>query len=83
MLILLPQVSNILSWGNIVRYNVTLNTYFMSAGYSINNDEPTVVIFTDEGLKELLKRYRCKSKEDLDDLLWYDYGVTLIDNRKH
>lgn len=55
----------------------------MSAGYLINNDEPTVVIFTDEGLKALLEKYRCKSKEDLDDLLWYDYGVTLIDNRKH
>ena len=55
----------------------------MSAGYSINNDEPTVVILTDEGLKALLEKYRCKSKEDLDDLLWYNYGVTLIDNRKH
>ena len=55
----------------------------MSAGYSINNDEPTVVIFTDEGLKALLEKYHCKSKEDLDDLLWYNYGVTLMDNRKH
>lgn len=55
----------------------------MSAGYSINKDEPTVVIFTDEGLKALLEKYHCKSKEDLDNLLWYDYGVTLIDDRKH
>ena len=55
----------------------------MSAGYSINNDEPTVVILTDEGLDEFLKHYRCKRKEELDDLLWYDYGVTLIDDRKH
>lgn len=54
----------------------------MSAGYLINNDEPTVVILTDEGLKDLLENYHCKSKEELDDLLWYDYGVTLIDNRK-
>lgn len=55
----------------------------MSAGYLINNDEPTVVILTDEGLGVLLEKYRCKSKEELDDLLWYDYGVTLIDDRKH
>lgn len=81
MLISSPQVSNILSWGNIVTYEIIL--IFMSAGYLINNDEPTVVILTDEGLKALLKEYRCKSKEELDDLLWYDYGVTLIDNRKH
>ena len=52
----------------------------MSEGYLIDND--TVVVFTDDGLATLLKKYHCKSKEELDALLWYDYGVALIDNRK-
>lgn len=48
----------------------------------MKKDEPIVAISTDEGLKKLLERYQCESKEDLDDLLWYEYGIALIECRK-
>ena len=52
----------------------------MSRDYLIG--EGVITIFTDKGLKNLLEKYHCKSKEELDELLWYDYGVVLIDKRK-
>lgn len=45
-------------------------------------DEPTIVISSDEQLNALLKKYDCKDKEQLDDALWFDYGICLIDSRK-
>lgn len=46
------------------------------------DDGPTLVINNDEQLRVLLKKYECERKEQLDDILWYDYGVYLIDSRK-
>ena len=28
-------------------------------------------------------RYNCQTKEELDDILWYEYGVTLVLNFEH
>lgn len=36
-----------------------------------------------EQLELALKKYNCKSEDDLDGVLWYEYGVSLIDRKKH
>ena len=54
----------------------------MSSGYTIVHEESTVIVDTDEGLEVLLRRHLCKSIEDLEQLFWYNYGITLIDKRK-
>lgn len=28
-------------------------------------------------------RYNCQTKEELDDILWYEYGITLVLNFEH
>ena len=43
----------------------------------------TVVVETNDDIKELCKKYNCKNIDELDELLWYNYGITLKDNRKN
>lgn len=40
--------------------------------------EDEVHIESPMDLETEMCRYNCSSKEELDELLWYDYGVTLI-----
>lgn len=41
-----------------------------------------VILRTEDDLKEFLKKYRCDSVDKLADVMWFDYGITLIDDRK-
>lgn len=44
--------------------------------------EGTVFLRTEEDLKELLNKYQCDSVDKLADILWFNYGITLIDDRR-
>lgn len=46
------------------------------------NNEDYVIIESDSQLEEYLKKFNCDSIELLDNLLWYTYGIQLVDNRK-
>lgn len=35
---------------------------------------------TEEELQAAFKRFGCKTEEELDQVLWYTYGVSLINN---
>ena len=41
-----------------------------------------LVINTKEQLDRYLKEYNCQTEEELDEVLWYNYGVTLEMNIK-
>ena len=44
----------------------------------------TLIINSQEQLKRYLEKYNCKTKEELDDVLWYTYGISLMINiKKH
>jgi NTP pyrophosphatase (non-canonical NTP hydrolase) len=44
----------------------------------------TLIINSQEQLERYLKKYNCKTKEELDDVLWYIYGISLMINiKKH
>jgi hypothetical protein len=36
------------------------------------------IIYTERELKSLLNKYECKNEEELDEYLWYNFGVSLI-----
>lgn len=36
------------------------------------------VIYSERELKSLLNKYECKNEEELDEYLWYNFGVSLI-----
>lgn len=38
-----------------------------------------IIAKTEEDIRKLLLEYNCNSVDDLADLLWFTYGVTLID----
>lgn len=40
--------------------------------------ENTLIIDSPADLEVEMCRYNCHTKEELDELLWYDYGVALI-----
>ena len=40
--------------------------------------ENTLIIDSPADLEAEMCRYNCHTKEELDELLWYDYGVALI-----
>ena len=44
--------------------------------------EDTLIITTEEQLQRYLKKYNCKDEQELDELLWFDYGVSLKVNIK-
>lgn len=41
-----------------------------------------LIINTKEQLDRYLKKYNCKDERELDELLWFDYGVSLKVNIK-
>ena len=41
-----------------------------------------LIINNKEQLERYLKKYNCKTEEELDEILWYEYGVTLKNNIK-
>ena len=45
--------------------------------------EGVVLVKTEERLKELLNKYHCEDVDKLSEVLWFDYGITLIDDRKN
>lgn len=40
--------------------------------------ENTLIIDSPADLEAEMCRYNCHTKEELEELLWYDYGITLI-----
>lgn len=42
----------------------------------------TLVINSKDQLEKYLRKYNCKTVDELDELLWYNYGVTLQVNIK-
>ena len=40
--------------------------------------ENTLIIDSHNDLEAEMCRYNCHTKEELEELLWYDYGVALI-----
>ena len=43
--------------------------------------EAYVSIETNEDFEKLCEKYNCKTVENLDEILWFDYGVSLHDKR--
>lgn len=41
-------------------------------------EEDVIFIESPLDLEAEMRRYNCKTKEELDELLWYTYGVTLV-----
>lgn len=41
-------------------------------------EEDVIFIESPLDLEAEMCRYNCKTKEELDELLWYTYGVTLV-----
>jgi len=41
-----------------------------------------LIINSKEQLEKYLNKYNCKTEEELDDVLWYTYGITLKNNIK-
>lgn len=41
-------------------------------------DDGVVYIDSPDDLEREMHRYNCKTKEELDDLLWFEYGVALV-----
>ena len=52
----------------------------ISMGVLIMDD--ILIINNKEQLERYLKKYNCKTEEELDEVLWYEYGVTLKNNIK-
>lgn len=42
----------------------------------------TLIINSKEQLDRYLKKYNCQTIEELDEVLWYEYGVSLKINIK-
>ena len=40
------------------------------------------IIYTERELKSLLNKYECKTEKELDEYLWYNFGVSLV-NKIH
>ena len=47
---------------------------------TILENEGTLIIDNPMELEAEICRYNCKTKEELDELLWFDYGVHLVLN---
>lgn len=43
-------------------------------------NEGTLIIDSPIDLESEMCRYNCKTKEELDELLWYNYGIALVLN---
>ena len=44
--------------------------------------QDVVIIENEQDIKTLEEKYECHGLDELDDLLWFNYGVTLQDKRK-
>ena len=44
--------------------------------------EDVLVIETKEELEKCMQKYECTSPEQLDEVLWFVYGITLINKVK-
>lgn len=42
--------------------------------------ENTLIIDSPANLEAEMCRYNCRTKEELEEILWYDYGATLVLN---
>ena len=42
--------------------------------------ENTLIINSPSDLEAEMCRYNCRTKEELEEVLWYDYGTTLVLN---
>lgn len=45
--------------------------------------ENTLIIDSPDDLEAEMCRYNCYTKEDLEELLWYEYGATLVLTYEH
>ena len=45
--------------------------------------ENTLIIDSPNDLEAETHRYNCHTKEELEELLWYDYGATLVLTYEH
>lgn len=45
--------------------------------------ENTLIIDSLADLEAEMCRYNCHTKEELEEVLWYDYGATLVLNFKY
>lgn len=45
--------------------------------------EDTLIIDSPNDLEAEMSRYNCHTKEELEKLLWYDYGATLVLTYEH
>lgn len=45
--------------------------------------ENTLIIDSHNDLEAEMCRYNCYTKEELEELLWYDYGATLVLTYEH
>ena len=46
--------------------------------------DDTLIINSQEQLEKYLEKYNCKTIEELDEVLWYTYGISLMINiKKH
>lgn len=45
--------------------------------------EDTLIIGGPNDLEAEMCRYNCYTKEELEELLWYDYGATLVLTYEH
>lgn len=43
-----------------------------------NHEEGQAILETEQDLQDTLKKYDCETEDELDDVLWYTYGVSLI-----
>jgi len=44
--------------------------------------ENILIIETKQELEECMKKYGCTSEKHLDDVLWFEYGIILINRVK-
>ena len=45
--------------------------------------ENTLIIDSPMDLEAEIRRYNCHTKEELEEVLWYDYGATLVLNFRY
>lgn len=45
--------------------------------------ENTLIIDSPNDLEAEMRRYNCYTKEEREELLWYDYGATLVLTYEH
>lgn len=62
------------SFKDTLRSDITLKEKLAGTSDIIDFDNGTAIIHK-ENLNRYLERYVCKNERDLEDTLWYNYGV--------